>query len=589
MKQLATCRSAAVRAGLIMLAVCALFASLPSSAFAQPTAPTAPPARLSDLSPEQKSWRDPQGVIWCSDHADFANCASNSTGGFRYSEDNTPFVALTNHNNGDGAAQRSVDLNPGHAVSNAVGKAVDSAFGKAAESVGKFAGDMLVESMTWWIGTDSIDLSYADVMSGKQPVQRIVFFIMMAGILSCSILMMITRRTQPAAEVLMGGVKYAVISSMAMIVLSGALHAGDDFAKQMIESGADEFGKRVQLMLGTSTIGNPGGVLFLGSLAALLGFVQWVMGFIRQAGIIVLYSMILFAAAGQLTTWGRQWFPRIASVCIALVLYKPMAAFIYSLGFKLIGTEQSLTTLVTGIMVVALAVIALPAMLKFFDFLGVHVSSGSGALATVMGGAAAGGMFAAAGSGGSGSSSSMSGDGFANFMSATGPGGSGEQDPSPGNTGGQPALGSGSGQQALGSGGGQAAIGSSPKAIGPGGGSGGGAAGSDVEAGPAGQPSEHPDAAGGTPSTPSNVGSAGVDVGPASGNGAAAASGGTSAAGAGGASGAAAGGAAAGAATGGASLAIQAGMDAASSAADAAEGAAEDMSGGGDDTGPAMK
>ncbi|GGK62936.1 hypothetical protein [Nocardia camponoti] len=511
------------------------------------------PQKLSELSAEQKSWRDSDGVIWCSQHPQFPGCGKKPDTGYLYPNDDTAFRAQINN----GATQSTIDLYPGTVADNTIGKAVDSAFGKAAESIGKFSGDLLVESMTWWIGTDSISLSYAGVMADKAPVQKVVFFIMMAGILTGSMVMMVTRRTEPGAQILLGGVKYIVISSMALIVLSGAIHAGDDFAHQMIDTDANQFGQRVQAMLGTSTIGNPGGVLLLGIVAFLLGAIQWVMGFIRQAGIVVLYNLILFAAAGQLTTWGRQWFPRIAATCVALILYKPLAAYIYSLGFALIGEEQSLTTLVTGLMVVALAVIALPALLKFFDFMGMNVSGGSGALGLAVGGLAGGALGAAAAMGGNGSGSSSGGDGFASFMSATGPGG-GEPDPSPGN-GGTSALTAGGGQAQLESG-------SSPKALGA------GSSGLELEAGPSSQP-ENPDASG-TPAAPNGSGGSGIDVAGATDAGGAVAAGGGSSAAAG----------AGAAATGGASLAIQAGLSAASSAAEAADDVGSEMTG--DDLGP---
>ncbi|MGV9679141.1 hypothetical protein ACWDSJ_28000 [Nocardia sp. NPDC003482] len=532
------------------------------------------PQKLSELSAEQKSWRDSDGVIWCSQHPQFPGCDGNPDTGYRYPDDDTAFQAQINN----GAKHTTIDLSPGTLADNTVGKAVDSAFGKAAESIGRFSGDLLVESMTWWIGTDSISLSYAGVMAGKAPVQKVVAFIMLAGILTSAMVMMVTRRTEPGAQVLLGGVKYIVISSMALIVLSGAIHAGDDFAHQMIDPDANQFGQRVQAMLGTATIGNPGGVLLLGIVAFLLGAIQWVMGFVRQAGIIVLYNMILFAAAGQLTTWGRQWFPRIAATCVALVLYKPMAAFIYSLGFGLIGQEQSLTTLVTGLMVVALAVIALPAMLKFFAFMGTHVSGGSGALGVAAGGLAGGALAAAALGGGgasAGAQSSSSGDGFANFMSATGPGGSGEHDPTPGN-GGFPALGAGGGQARL-------EAGAAPKALGP------GHSGPDLEGGSgphphdttASVPPESPDAAG-TPVTGSGTPGPGADL---AGAGAGVADTGTAASAAGDA-GMAAGAGGAAAVTGGAALVVQTGVSAAGSVAERADEIGAEMTG--DDTGPDM-
>lgn len=551
-----TSRSIATRCFIVLFAAVAALLLGGAPATAQPQTST-PPETAADLTAEQKSWRDSENVIWCADHSDFPGCDDPSMG-FKYLDDNTAFTVLRNRGNADGAVSTEVDV--AGAPSRMIEEAADSAFGNSAEWIGKFAGEFLVDSMVWWIKTDSIDISYANVLAGKTPVQKIVGLIMMTGILTSAIAMMISRRMQPAAEILMGGVKYILISSLAMVVLRGAIHAGDDFAQQIVEDGANEFGQRIQAMLGTATLRNPAGVMFLGLLTAILSFIQWVMGFIRQAGIVVLYSLILFAAAGQLTSWGKQWFPRIAGACIALVLFKPIAAMIYSIGFKLIGTEQSMSTLVTGMMVITLAVIALPAMMKFFSFVGLQVGGGPGpgaVLAGVIAGGAggaklAGDLFGGGGSGG--------GDEHANFMAATGPNGSAESDPSPGNTGGQGELTTGGSQSALSSG------------DGPDTPAGGGPGETDVpELGP-GSAAENPDSSG--TATPTDAGSAGPDLGGAGGAGEGAAAGGA-------AGGAAAGGAAA--ATGGASLAAAAAMKAIEGTADAADGVASQMS---QNTGP---
>lgn len=540
---------------LLMFSVFALLALSTPIVSAQEADPATPPTSYEELTAEQKTWRDPKGVISCKEHPEFPTCAENPAMSYTYPEDNTAFTARLD---GESDVNTTIDIagTPGRMLD----KAADSAFGNAAESVGTFAGDFLVESMTWWIKTESIDISYANVLAGKAPVQKVIGFIMMAGILSMAIVMMISRRTEPAADILVGGVKYILISSLSMVVLSGALHAGDDFAKQMVEDGANEFGQRIKLMLGTSVIGNPGGVLFLGLLAALLSFIQWVMGFIRQAGIVVLYALILFAAAGQLTTWGKQWFPRIAGACIALVLFKPIAAMCYSIGFKLIGTDQSMSTLVTGLMVIALTVIALPSMMAFFSFTGAKVAGGPGAGAVLAGGIAGGlGTAALANNmGGGGGSGTSGGDEQSSFMDATGPdSSSAEVDPSPGNSGGlseapaeKGATGSGSD---AGSGTGTGADTSGGE--------------QDADLGPG--TTENPDASG--PQTPSDPGSIGPDLGGAAGAGEGAA---------------AAGGAGAAAATGGATLAAGAALKAVDGALDAVEGAASEMS---QDTGPDMQ
>ena len=326
----------------------------------------------------------------------------------------------------------------GDAVSSAVGAAADSAFGKVAESTGQAAGDMLRTSMTWWVKSDSINLDPSAIADVQRPLQGVFVLIMMAGILGTAITMAVSRRGQPAAELLMGAFKYVAITSLSLVVLQGALSAGDDVAKQLVNN-SDRFGESLAQLIGVQTLTNPVMVFLLGVLVFLLALVQWIFGFIRQAGILVLASMIAFAAAGQLSSWGRQWFPRIASAIVALVLYKPMAAMIYSIGFTFMGAGRDLSTAVIGVMVIALAVIALPAMMKFFSFVGNGIGGGGGGggLALAAAGGAAASRFMGGGGGGGeapppqgNTSTSQS-----SYMNSTGPG-TGQADPDPGPGGG---------------------------------------------------------------------------------------------------------------------------------------------------------
>ncbi len=330
----------------------------------------------------------------------------------------------------------------GSATKAAVGAAANSVFGQFAESVGQSAGDLLRTSMTWWVKTDSINIDPAAIVSTQRPLQGVFELIMMAGVLGTAMVMALSRRGQPLADLVMGAVKYVAISSLSLTVLSLALSAGDDIAKQLVQNGSNQFGDSLAKLLGTATLTNPATVLLLGILTFLLALIQWVFGFIRQAGILVLASLIAIAAAGQLSTWGRQWFPRIASSLVALVLYKPIAAMIYSVGFKFMGQGKDLSTAVIGVMVIALAVIALPAMMKFFSFVGGSVGAGGGGGALALAGGAVGGaaalsQFGGGGGGGSGGGSTATSQ--ATYMETTGPGtGVTDTPPGPGGTGGDP-------------------------------------------------------------------------------------------------------------------------------------------------------
>lgn len=387
------------------------------------------------LAPEHIELLDDQGILDCEKARNKIPICSNpisSPSPAEYDEGGK-FVHLAGDAGqvtpGAGDVDEKVDLSKLNPIN--AGKAMlDNWFAQACESVGKFSGDLLVLSMSWWLKVDSIDISYAGALNGEKPIQTVAMMIIAAGIIGSAIGMMMLRRSGPAAEFAIGALKFILISSLSMVVLAGALNAGDDFAQQITAKGADEFGPHMKEMLGIQTIANPGGVLFLGLVALILSFIQWVLGFARQAGIVVLFALLIFAAAGQLAPWGRQWFPKIVGLLTALVLYKPAAAMLYSLAWKLMGTEKSLSAVMVGLMVLALTVLSLPTMLAFFNFITPGIAGGGSA-----GGVVAGGI--AAGAGGSQLMSGGGGDAQSNYMESTGPGStpSGpEADPSPGNS-----------------------------------------------------------------------------------------------------------------------------------------------------------
>jgi len=171
----------------------------------------------------------------------------------------------------------------GDAVSSAVGAAADSAFGKVAESTGQAAGDMLRTSMTWWVKSDSINLDPTAIADVQRPLQGVFVLIMMAGILGTAIVMAMSRRGQPAAELLMGAFKYVAITSLSLVVLQGALSAGDDVAKQLVNN-SDKFGDSLAQLIGIQTLTNPVMVFLLGVLCFLLALVQWIFGFHPPGG-----------------------------------------------------------------------------------------------------------------------------------------------------------------------------------------------------------------------------------------------------------------------------------------------------------------
>ncbi len=155
-----------------------------------------------------------------------------------------------------------------------------------------------------------------------------------------------------------------------------------------------------------------------------------------RVGVITIFAGLLpLAAAGTSTQTGMDYFKRMTSWLLAFVLYKPATATVYASAFLMIGDGKDATSVLAGLFMLVLSIVALPAMLRLITpMVGAAVATGAGA----GGGMAAAGMVMATGarmsSGGSGAR-------------GAGPSGGGSQQPGllPGGASGSPSGAGGGG------------------------------------------------------------------------------------------------------------------------------------------------
>jgi hypothetical protein len=90
----------------------------------------------------------------------------------------------------------------------------------------------------------------------------------------------------------------------------------------------------------------------------------------RDGSIAILLAVVMVAAAGQAFEMGRPWLRRVVAWLLTLVLYKPVAAMIYAVGLEASasGSSAGAQGVLVGISWMVLAVLALPAMFKFFTW-----------------------------------------------------------------------------------------------------------------------------------------------------------------------------------------------------------------------------
>ncbi|MBW0116408.1 hypothetical protein [Pseudonocardia abyssalis] len=263
------------------------------------------------------------------------------------------------------------------------GQAVGSAFQGIVTEVAKGAAELVVSSAAWWVETDSVDPLNPAVAAAQGATRDLILIILVGSVLVQSIRIILSRKGEPLIMVATGLIRYAVVSALGLVVLQIALRAGDALATELLDGAAGNFALLMQDVL----VNGEGDAVFLvllvSLIAAVLSLVQWVLMAMRQAGLLVLAAMLPLAASGSLTRSTRGWLDKILVWLIAMVVYKPAAAFIYYIGFSYLSSPSatdagSTGTMITGIMVLLLAVIAMPVLLKFFAWSGTQIGGGGG-------------------------------------------------------------------------------------------------------------------------------------------------------------------------------------------------------------------
>ncbi|MFC5931512.1 hypothetical protein [Cryobacterium melibiosiphilum] len=356
------------------------------------------------------------------------------------------------------------------------------------------------------------------------------------------------QRAEPGRETIKSLLTLIVVAGSGVTIVGLLVSAFDQFSIWIINGSLDCdvagdgacFGGNIAALLALTTNPQAGGlgallIIILGLIAILAAAFQIVLMVARGGMLVILTGILPLSAAATNTEMGKSWFNKNVGWLIAFILYKPAAAIVYATAFQLTGTDvfkddgTGLLAVLTGLMLMVLALFAMPALMRFVTPLVGSMAAGAGgalalgALAALPSGAAAlGRLSSGSGGGGGGGDGDDSGGGSGSPSGSTGA----QQSSTPSaDASGSSGAASSSGATSAGTGAGAAAAG---------GGAGGGA----------------------------SAGGGAAAGGAAAGGGAAAAAGG---------------GSAAGAAGGPIGIAAGAAIGAAKTAGDAAKGAAQDV------------
>ena len=207
--------------------------------------------------------------------------------------------------------------------------------------------------------------------------------------------MMWQMRAEEGRNTLKSIIRLVIVAGAGPSVVSLMLTAADSFSNAVIDAAADQdFGASLtKTLIFSHTM--PGGVamVLVVGILILLGQIIQIIVMIARSGLLVLMMAVLpLASANTNTTWGQQWYQRAVGWLAAFILYKPVASIIYAICFQMVGgnafgTEAgSVSGVLVGFSFMVMAILAMPALMKF----------AVPAVSAVSGGGTGGGMVAAA-------------------------------------------------------------------------------------------------------------------------------------------------------------------------------------------------
>lgn len=250
-----------------------------------------------------------------------------------------------------------------------------------------------------------IGLSYRPIAGSavlwlQNSLMWVTFAIAMGGLMVSAARMAWQMRAEPGQAAMRDLMRLAIVIGASIPILFILMRAGDEFSKYFFllstscdisVSGGACFGENVsKLLLFSSGLGAILLIIF-GTIAIFASSGQILLMIARSAAVVLLAGFLGVAAAAAMTGQkGQQWWEKALAWLIAWLLYKPVAAVIYGTSFMLTGAlvdgAEDIVTILVGLMMMIVALFALPALMRLVTPMVSAMASG----------AAAGGGFAGA-------------------------------------------------------------------------------------------------------------------------------------------------------------------------------------------------
>jgi len=243
---------------------------------------------------------------------------------------------------------------------------------------------------TFWVSMPTANLASQDGVTASPVVgfvkSELGYWTLALAVLSVILggtRMIWEQRGAPLKDLLRSLLTLTLVSGLGLAVISILVIAADAFSASIIDRATD--GKGFAHAMAILVMTNQTGVgvfilIILGLVGLLASLVQIVLMIVRGGMLVILAGILPTTAAFTNTEMGRQWFQKAIGWTIAFILYKPAAAIVYAVAFKLMGSSGGNVLLgsITGFALMIVALLALPALMRFVTPMVGAVASGSG-------------------------------------------------------------------------------------------------------------------------------------------------------------------------------------------------------------------
>jgi len=290
---------------------------------------------------------------------------------------------------GDAVCQMVTGCEGAKAVAGAAASsAASSGFKQAADTMFAAYDDIMKQFLTSWMSSGFlVSLDNKATAWFQDTTLPITIALLTLGLVVAGARVMYSHRGEPFQEVM-----HALGRAVAVITLGTA-------AIQVFVWGGDSYAQWILKVSGVSATGgytiagfaasSPGLALIFGLLGVIAVGLQWVIMFVRQSLLLLLNAFWQISAAYALLRKGEQAFEKITAWIIAFIIYTPLAASIYAFAWRLKDGQDGVGGVLYGLMLIVLAVVALPAIMRL-------LIPASAAIGSAIGGAMALGLGAAA-------------------------------------------------------------------------------------------------------------------------------------------------------------------------------------------------